>query len=202
MPCHDKHGMDAILRDSHGIPHMLKHCRSRKTAFQAGGNIGIWPAALAKEFAQCVTAEPDSENYNALKANTAHIPNVTTIKAAIGKQSGTTNMQRVHGNMGAHHCTTGEDVQVCTIDSLGLADVDFIQLDIEGFEHQAILGAKSTIEASLPVIVLELNGLGNRYGYTDQSTIDLMGSLGYQIIGRISRDVIFVHRSQRLNFQL
>lgn len=98
--------------------------------------------------------------------------------------------------MGAHHCTAGDDVQVCTIDSLGLADVDFIQLDIEGFEHQAIHGAKSTIVASLPVIVLELNGLGNKYGHTDQSTIDLMSSMGYQIVGRISRDVIFVHHTQ------
>lgn len=196
VPSHDTQGFDAILRDSQGIPRMLKYCRSKRTAFQAGGNIGIWPVALAKEFAHCISVEPENDNFHALKKNTSQIPNITIMQMAIGNLSGTTSMQKVKGNMGAHYCTPGEDVKICSIDSLGLKEVDYIQLDIEGFEHQAILGAKLTIEANLPVIVLELNGLGNRNGHSDQSTIDLMESLGYQIVDRIARDVVFVHHSQ------
>ena len=64
-------------------------------------------------------------------------------------------------------------------------------LDVEGSEHLAILGAISTIEASWPVITLELKGHGERYGYTDDDTINLLADMGYKIADRVNRDVIF-----------
>jgi hypothetical protein len=70
-------------------------------------------------------------------------------------------------------------------------DCDFIELDIEGSEHQAILGAERTIKKTYPVITLELKGLGSRYGYSDEDTIELLASWGYEIVGRVNRDVIF-----------
>ena len=71
-------------------------------------------------------------------------------------------------------------------------DVDLLQLDIEGFEHQAILGAAETIDRCSPVIVLELKGLGKRYGYSDEETIEFLSDLGYKIKDRIHRDVLFL----------
>ena len=78
-----------------------------------------------------------------------------------------------------------------TIDSLDVHDCDFLQLDIEGSEHQAILGAERTIKKTYPIITLELKGLGSRYGYSDEDTIELLASWGYEIVGRVNRDVIF-----------
>jgi len=53
------------------------------------------------------------------------------------------------------------------------------------------LGAEQTIKKSYPVITLELKGLGSRYGYSNKDTVDLLESWGYQIVGRVNRDVIF-----------
>jgi hypothetical protein len=36
-----------------------------------------------------------------------------------------------------------------------------------------------------------LKGLGSRYGYTDEDTIGLLQGWGYEIVGRVNRDVIF-----------
>ena len=77
------------------------------------------------------------------------------------------------------------------IDSLGVVDCDFLQLDVEGSEHEALLGAVATIEAGWPVITLELKGLGERYGYTDENTITWLKFMGYSIADRVNRDVIF-----------
>ena len=38
---------------------------------------------------------------------------------------------------------------------------------------------------------LELKGLGERYGYTDNDTINLLADIGYKIADRVNRDVIF-----------
>lgn len=70
--------------------------------------------------------------------------------------------------------------------------MDFIQLDVEGFEHFAILGALETIERSSPLICLELKGIGKRYGHPDEDTIALLESIGYTIQARIHRDIVFV----------
>jgi hypothetical protein len=53
------------------------------------------------------------------------------------------------------------------------------------------LGAAETIQRSGPVIVLELKGLGKRYGVEDSETVDFLAGLGYKVTNRIHRDVIF-----------
>jgi hypothetical protein len=94
-------------------------------------------------------------------------------------------------NIGAHQIKEGNEFDVLTVDSFGWEDVDLLQLDVEGFEHFAILGAAETIQRSGPIIVLELKGLGKRYGVEDSETVDFLAGLGYKITNRIHRDVIF-----------
>jgi hypothetical protein len=95
-------------------------------------------------------------------------------------------------NIGAHQLKDGNEFDVMKIDDLEVKDCDLLQLDVEGFEHFAILGAVETIKKSSPVICLELKGLGKRYGVEDQQTIDFLASLGYKVIHKIHRDVVFV----------
>jgi hypothetical protein len=46
-------------------------------------------------------------------------------------------------------------IPMITIDSLGLDDIDLMQLDLEGFEYDALVGARETIERCKPVIIVE-----------------------------------------------
>ena len=191
VPRHDRHVLDASLREVQDLDRILSHCKQRRNAFQAGGNIGIWAAALADRFEQCWTAEPDYQNFMALETNTCHLPNLTRLPMALGAEFGEMRVRQVEGNAGAHYCVPGRGSVVAPIDSLALQDLDFLQLDIEGLEHQAIVGAEKTIRRSMPLIVLELKGLGRRYGVEDESTIELLKSWGYSIVDRVARDVIF-----------
>ncbi len=193
VPKHDRELLNASLREVKDLDRMLAHCSLRRTAFQAGGNIGIWASALAARFHDCVTAEPEHENFTALETNTCDSPNITRYKMALGTVFGEMRLRHTAGNAGAHYCVPGRGSVVSPIDSLGLWDVDFLQLDVEGFEHQAVLGAEKTIKKSFPVIVLELKGLGRKYGYDDQTTISLLESWGYNAVDRVARDVVFKH---------
>lgn len=50
---------------------------------------------------------------------------------------------------------TGKEVECVTIDSLNLPKVDFLKLDIEGGELEALKGAIQTIKAHQPIITFE-----------------------------------------------
>jgi FkbM family methyltransferase len=162
--------------------------------FQAGGNFGIYPLELEKHFDTVYTVEPDMDNYRALKQNIANSTKIIPMRAGLGSRDGRAAMDKAEPtNCGAHRIKQGDEFDIITIDSYNLTDCDFIQLDIEGSEHDALLGAIDTIELTHPVITLEMKGLGERYGYTDQDTINLLASLGYTIVGRVNRDVIFTY---------
>ena len=192
VPDADECCMQAILREVGDLGVSLDLCKQFRTAIQAGGNVGVYPMALAQKFKRVYTVEPDAVNYEALAINTFNQPRVVICRAAFGKDYGKSAIdQRCPNNIGAHRIKEGTEFDVVPIDSLGITDCDLLQLDVEGSEHDALLGAVATIEASWPVITLEMNGLGEHYGYTNLDTINLMADMGYKIADQVNRDVIF-----------
>ena len=192
VPEKDRHCFFAVLSEAPDLGASLDLCKEFRTAIQAGGNIGIYPAALAQRFARVYTVEPDAANFAALQINTSNQQKIIARRAAFGKERGRAAIDQIQpDNIGAHQIQLGDEFEVITIDSLGVTDCDLLQLDVEGSEHEALLGAIATIEASWPVITLELKTLGERYGYTDADTINLLAGMGYEIADRVNRDVIF-----------
>jgi FkbM family methyltransferase len=192
VPDADQCCIQAALAEVCDLGASLDLCKQFRTAIQAGGNLGVYPMALAQKFQRVYTVEPDAANFEALAINTVNQPRVVIRRAAFGQDHSKAAIDQIYpNNAGAHQIKEGTEFDVVPIDSLGVTDCDLLQLDVEGSEHQAILGAIATIEASWPVITLELKGLGERYGYTDDDTINLLASMGYKIADRVNRDVIF-----------
>jgi len=192
VPEKDEHCIQAVLAEVSDLGASLDLCQQFRTAIQAGGNVGVYPMAMAQKFERVYTVEPDAANYEALAINTASQPRVVIRRAAFGQDHSKAAIDQIYpDNIGAHQIKEGNEFDVLPIDSLGVIDCDLLQLDVEGSEHQAILGAIATIEASWPVITLELKRHGERYGYTDDDTINLLADMGYKIADRVNRDVIF-----------
>ena len=192
VPDIDECCINAILCELPDLELSYIFVKNFRTVIQAGGNIGVYPAVMSEKFKRVITVEPDNVNYHALTLNAGDIKNVEYSQAAFGDKSGTASVDQIQPeNIGAHQLKPGTDVKVMTIDSLNVDDCDFIQLDVEGSEHQALLGAEQTIKKTYPVITLELKGLGSRYGYSNDDTVDMLESWGYKIVGRVNRDVIF-----------
>ena len=193
IPIRDTIAQQIILREVNDIPTISRYCKQFRSVIQAGGNIGIWPVALSKKFNYVYTAEPDEANFAALEINTKNYQNILIRNVAFGQELGFGAIDHIDpDNIGAHQVKEGNEFQVIQIDDLGVEDCDLLQLDVEGFEHFAVIGALETIKKSWPVICLELKGLGKRYGVEDQETIELLGRLGYKVIEKIHRDVIFI----------
>lgn len=164
-------------------------CKSTNVCIQAGGNVGVWAAHLAKTFEEVWTFEPDFENYICLTRN---VPtNVFRFMAGLGHKNMTVDLDRVDDNCGAHQVNlNGGTIPLMTIDDLGLKACDLIILDIEGMEPLAIEGARKTIAEFMPVLMIEDRDISRRYGHRQgwpEKEIP-----GYRVAAKTRRDVILI----------
>lgn len=178
------------------IQHAVKHIRGNQLVVQAGGNMGVWPRALAGMFDRVVTFEADPKNFRALIWNTQDYDNILALPFALGARPSWVSTEappREEGNAGALRVDiSGDRVPMTNIDSLKLKACDLIYLDIEGFEFDAILGATETIIRHMPVIAFEDKGLSEHFGIKKGEAERYLQSLGYQVVARPHRDVVMV----------
>lgn len=183
-----RRSMDIQLPD---IQEIMPFVKNKGVCVQAGGNVGLWPKEFAKHFDMVYTFEPNPLNFKCLMRNCEE-SNIAKVEAALGDKDGNAAIQEVEGNCGACYIKDGDDFPVMTIDGLELDACDLIQLDIEGYELKALLGAAQTIEKFRPVIVVEDKGLSDKYGSKQGDIADHLAIFGYKVAKQVNRDIVFV----------
>jgi FkbM family methyltransferase len=152
----DVTGKTHIMAEARAIPEFLKFIPRRGVCVQAGGNVGVYPRRLARDFRTVYTFEPEAKNIEYLERNCSGYSNIVSFNAALGATLGNVGLsQYEEGNVGTFRVTDGETTRRMTIDWLGLAACDLIWLDIEGQEESALEGAAATIDAFKPAIIIE-----------------------------------------------
>ena len=152
-------------------------------AIDCGAHRGTVSKQLCARFARVVSIEPGP-----LAERIEHPAEV--IRAAVGDKPGRCSMRDGTENTGQRHVIPGDDVEVITIDSLDLSP-DFIKLDVEGVEHAAIIGGEQTIRTHKPVLMIEENGLCERYGVRHGSAGALLESWGARRVLVCNKDWIY-----------
>ena len=185
------------LPDDHDINHLLGAlCLFEKkgVAIDGGAHRGIWTRILSDRFAKVYAFEPWTDNFLKIP----DMGNVTKVNCALGLKEGTFLMSPGKDNTGQMHFTSeiadirsGNAASVIKLDSLDL-DIDFLKLDVEGYELFALPGAKETIERCKPAIMVEMNGLSDRYGYSDEELRIYLSDIGYKEAGKWNKDYLFV----------
>jgi FkbM family methyltransferase len=159
---------------------LLHFLRPGDSFFDVGANVGgytLLASGVCK--ADSITIEPVSSTMEILNKNMA-LNNlkgrVTTINSAAGAQAGVLSFTSNEDTTN-HVATENESTQnnivnvpVITIDSLiDKNQPSLIKIDVEGFETEVLRGMKATLDlSSLKAIIIELNGSGERYGYSEE----------------------------------
>jgi FkbM family methyltransferase len=194
-PSTDTECYKAVMRE-HGdsafaVAHLGRSGR-RGIALQAGGNCGVWALRLGNVFKQVITFEPDPLNFECLVANTRGLKHITRFQAALGDRPGFVGLSVDPQNVGATFVSGAGLVPVMQIDALGLPGLDYLVLDIEGYELYALRGAETTLDKYRPVVQLEEKGLGARL--FDQKSGEaaefLCSRFGYKVIHRVHNDLV------------
>jgi len=178
------------------IERALEVATRRGLALDIGGHIGLWSRVLAASFSRVMAFEPLPALIPHFQINTEDCPNVELIECAVGAECDEVDLVVVADNSGNGHVApagvSGPCVyrtQMVTIDSLNLHDVDFIKIDVEGFELPVIQGGQRTIQRDRPVMVVEQKpNNAERYGRGQFAAVDLLKSWGYVVAWERSGD--------------
>lgn len=175
----------------------LEHCQSFRTAVDGGAHVGTWTAALAKKFQRVVAFEPAGDTYNCLLRNIPVSRNVTLVRAALGAKSGACFVlddETRKGNTGSRFIRVSVDgpVPVHRLDEYNLEDLDFLKLDVEGNETDALRGAEQTIFRCRPVIMAECKQFNPPRNGGVEATRQTLANFGYAEVGGIRNDKVFV----------
>lgn len=182
------------------VPALLKHIRGRDLIVQAGGNVGLFPLALADYFRKVLTFEPDPTNFACLSRNLEardSLGRVIALPVGVGEARAVAGLHVVSkGNCGAHRLDlAGSGVEVWTLDELDLPRCDAIWLDIEGGELPALKGAVRTIERFSPVIACEDKGLHRAFGIEDGALQAWLAERGYEQVDKIGQDKVWKRKT-------
>jgi len=129
----------------------LKYVEQWRVCLDIGSNIGQWTRPLAKRFESVVCFEPNPNfrecfNKNIQEKNVLLWPYGLSDNEHKAKQD--FNSTVLHEEDG--------DIDCRTLDSFGLTNVDFVKIDVDGFEIPLLMGARETLSKNDPVINIEM----------------------------------------------
>lgn len=125
--------------------------RSFRTAIDVGCRMGEFSRFLQHDFDRLYAF--DAAVHPRFTSN-VKLEHVTAFECALGDSVGEIEMAG-----GGHAQIAGKmrKVPVFRLDDFGLRDVDFVKIDVEGYERRVILGGLETITRDRPMIVVEQN---------------------------------------------
>lgn len=166
---------------------IFPHLNKTNVAIQAGGHCGWMVKEFKKYFKTIYTFEPNNLEFLCLCMNLPE-ENIFKIQACIGNDHQLVKMRQHPWGSGANHIEGVGNVPTLKIDDLNLYACDFIQLDLEGYEYFALLGALETIKRCKPLICIERSWYF-RYGVTNEMLDNLFKSLGYIFIKKVGEEI-------------
>lgn len=158
-------------------------------AIDVGAFIGDTAIALAKKVGEhgCVVAiEANPDAFKCLTHNANHVKEMAGVVAPMlcllgsGKESGAIITDP---NAGASHFSKGGDIASKSLDEICAAaqvGIDFIKIDVEGWEPLVLQGAAQTLAKHKPDLLIEVNhGALARQGFTIYDICNPLEELGY-----------------------
>jgi FkbM family methyltransferase len=134
-----------------------------RTAVDVGGWYGPWTRRLARRARRVVTVEPVPHLARLLTS--AAPPNVRVVQAAASDRPGIARLWLPPDDAGDRGVSSlvrrdiharALDVPCVTLDELGLRDVGFIKIDVDGNELAVLRGATGVLSRDRPALFVEL----------------------------------------------
>jgi len=165
----------------------LDECKKWRVCLDVGSNIGQWTRPLSKKFESVICFEPNPNFRECFKKN---INENNVILWPYGLSD------RTHKATQDYNSTVLQnqdgDIDCRTLDSFGLTNVDFIKIDVDGFEIPVLNGAKQTLAENKPVINIEMKR-DKRLGLVKKCE-SILKDLGYVFFKRTKSDEIWLKK--------
>jgi len=163
----------------------LEQVKQWRVCLDIGSNIGQWTRPLAKRFESIVCFEPNPNFRECFKKNIQE-KNVLLWPYGLSDRE---HKAKQDFNSTVLHDDDG-DIDCRTLDSFGLTNVDFVKIDVDGFEIPLLTGAKETLAKNNPVINIEMKK--DKRNNIAQQCASILKDLGYKFFKRTKSDEVWL----------
>ena len=151
----------------------LRYVNSWRVCLDIGSNIGQWTRPLAKRFNSVICFEPNPNFRACFKRN------ITEHNVVLWPYGLSDREHQAQQQFNSTVLKEGEgDIQCRTLDSFNLTTVDFVKIDVDGFEVPLLEGARDTLTKNMPVINIEMKR--DKRTETVKQAEQILRDLGYQ----------------------
>ena len=177
------------------------------TCLDVGANIGYYVALESKilgDQGRIIAIEPSPQNFEYLIKNIAmqRAKNIDAFNFAAGDKNGHINFVSYENESNSGRVIPDSAVSdwpgpvaklpVKTIDSfleeIGVDKIDFLRMDVEGYEYHIFQGMKNTIKQSKPIIQIEIHKsiMGVE---TTKKLLEELKNEGYELKSYVPREI-------------
>jgi len=163
----------------------LRYINSWRVCLDIGSNIGQWTRPLAKKFDSVICFEPNPNFRECFKRN------ITETNVILWPYGLSDKEHRAQQDFNSTILNQGEgDIECRTLDSFGLNNLDFVKIDVDGFEVPLLEGARDTLTRNTPVINIEMKR--DKRSHIVKQAEDILRDLGYQFKKRTKSDEVWL----------
>lgn len=162
--------------------HILPMFKPDWWVIDVGADVGSHTVAYARAAGRVLAFEPNREEFACLVYNCRHSLNVTCFPLALSSCRDMRSLMTCE-NVGAGYLDPyAQGPILCMpLDAIPLVRLDFLKIDVEGYEPKVLRGAYETIRQFKPIILMEMNaGALARYDCDYKGVFYDLSYLGYQ----------------------
>lgn len=180
----------------------IPEIRRFRHAVDIGANVGLWTRVMAACFDRVTAFEPNPETEEAFWKNNVGAnrlsyesdkPRLVLHQVALGAEPGEVRLYTKRRSTAFTRVKDDGDIAVeqRTLDSFGLVKVDFIKIDVEGWEHNVVKGGVETIRRCKPVMIVEQKpNNAELHGLKQFGAVNLLKKWGARQVADMAGDII------------
>jgi FkbM family methyltransferase len=158
---------------------LFKLLKRGMTVVDVGANIGYYALLFARSAghsARILCFEPDPENLAELRRNCSanNLRNATVYEKAVGSFDGTVGLTPGLNSIVANKEAGVLQIPIVKLDTEIQERIDFIKIDVEGYELHVLNGAERIIKEHRPILFVEVHPWLLPEGHTVKELLDLL----------------------------
>ena len=158
-----------------------------------GAHVGLWsrPMMHRANTKYIWAFEPNSSVRECYVLNMGGFENYSIYPVALGHKNmkGFLNVETDNSGNTNIHPTKSGNTEIRTLDSFNFEHLDYIKVDVEGFEYNFLQGAVDTLNRCRPFVHLEMKSKNMRNSKDD--FYRFMKNIGYGQVMKIGAEVLY-----------